>query len=149
MIGPLVGQRIAGMSSRAMNQAIGVAFILTAIFCLLIARATGLLVALLFVMGLDAGGSIQWVFSTSLLQIAVPDSYRGRVFALDMALLTLSMSVSTYLTGWGLDHGMSARLLTTVLGTVFLVPAMAWFAHLRWSPTEQGQRARPAEGPPG
>jgi MFS family permease len=142
MIGPLVAQAIAGMSPRAMNRAIGVGFFITAGFCLLMAHAQALLIALLFVMGVDGGGSIQWVFSTSLLQITVPDRYRGRVFALDMALLTLAMPLSTYLTGWGLDHGMNVRSLTTVLGAVFLVPGVAWLTHLRWSSGDQPSEQR-------
>jgi predicted MFS family arabinose efflux permease len=133
VIGPMIAQAVVGMSSRAMRHAIGISFFISAVFYLLIAHAQSLWVALLLVVGAHAGGSIQWTFSTALLQITVPDMYRGRVFALDMALLTLSMSLSTYMTGWGLDRaGMNVRAMTTVLGAVFIAPGIAWFIHLRW-----------------
>ena len=38
------------------------------------------------------GGSILWVFSTVLLQMEVPDRFRGRVFAAELALVTLMSS---------------------------------------------------------
>ena len=133
MIGPIIAQRAGGGSAASMRRAIGVAFFLTSAFYLAIAHAPGLAIACLFVTGAHAGGSIQWVFSTTLLQIAVPDRYRGRVFALDMAFLTLTMSLSTYLTGWALDHArLDVRTITSILGVVFLAPGIGWFAHLRF-----------------
>jgi MFS family permease len=130
-IGPLLARPLAGDSSRSMKRAIGVAFFVSAIFYLLLARASGLAAALVFVIGAHAGGSVQWTFSTSLLQLTVPDRFRGRVFALDMALLTLTMSLSTYLTGWGLDHaGLSERALAAILGAVFILPGLAWIVYL-------------------
>jgi predicted MFS family arabinose efflux permease len=133
-IGPLLARPIAGDSSMSMKRAIGVAFFVTAIFYLLLAQASGLAAALLFVVGAHAGGSVQWTFSTSLLQLTVPDRFRGRVFALDMALLTLTMSVSTYLTGWGLDRaGLSERALAAILGMIFVVPGLAWILYLALS----------------
>ena len=45
------------------------------------------------------GGSILWVFSTVLLQMEVPDRFRGRVFAAELALVTLITSLSSYWTG--------------------------------------------------
>ena len=104
---------------RTMRRAITVAFFLSAGFYLLFAHSPSLVVALICVLGAHSGGSIQWVFSTTLLQIAVPDRFLGRVFALEMALLTLTMSVSTYVTGWGVDYpGLGARSMATALGII-------------------------------
>ena len=50
------------------------------------------------------GGSILWVFSTVLLQLEVPDRFRGRVFAAELALVTLMSSISSYWTGYELDR---------------------------------------------
>jgi hypothetical protein len=76
------------------------------------------------------GGSIQWVFSTTLLQQIVPDQFRGRVFAAEMALLTLILSLSTYFTGLGLDRGVDPRLLTIRLALIFLLPGTFWIIYL-------------------
>jgi hypothetical protein len=112
-----------------MRAAISVAFFLSAAFYLLFANAQALSLALVFVIGAHAGGSIQWVFSTTLLQMTVPDGFRGRVFALELALTTLSMSLSTYLTGLGLDRaGLSERTLAVCLGVTFMLPGLAWVA---------------------
>lgn len=75
-----------------------------------------------------------WVFSTVLLQMEVPDQFRGRVFAAELAFVTLVTSLSSYLTAYGLDHaGWSPRLLSFTLGAMFCVPAVVWLLILsRW-----------------
>ncbi|HKV39754.1 MAG TPA: MFS transporter [Blastocatellia bacterium] len=131
MIGPFIAQVFARGSTTSMRTAIAVAYFETALFYLLFGHAPGLAFAAAFAVGAHAGGSIQWVYSTTLLQIVVPDRFRGRVFALDMACLTLTMSLSTYFTGWGLDHaGIPVRTLATVLGLVFIIPGLAWTYHV-------------------
>jgi MFS family permease len=135
--GALIGPVIAGMISsgvpRTMRRAITIAFFVSATFYLFYAQSPSLVVALICVLGAHSGGSIQWVFSTTLLQMTVPDRFLGRVFALEMALLTLTMSVSTYVTGWGVDHpGLGARRMATVLGMAFAVPGVVWLMLQKW-----------------
>ena len=149
-LGALVGPMIAGVitsgSPRTMRQAITVAFFVSAAFYLLFAHSPVLAVALICVLGAHSGGSIQWVFSTTLLQMSVPDRFLGRVFALEMALLTLTMSVSTYVTGWGVDYpGLGARRMATVLGLAFAVPGIGWLLLQRWLDRgDEKARAHPA-----
>lgn len=45
------------------------------------------------------GGGAQWALSTYGLQSAVPDYIRGRVFAADFALVTVTMSLSLMISG--------------------------------------------------
>ncbi|MGA9772178.1 MAG: MFS transporter [Blastocatellia bacterium] len=133
LIGPIIARWITSDSPRTLRRAITVAFFVAGLFYLLFAGAPGLIFALIFIIGAHAGGSIQWVFSTTLLQLAVPNRFLGRVFALEMALLTLSMSVSTYLTGWGIDHaGLSPRQMALALGVAFMIPGVLWFMLQRW-----------------
>lgn len=128
LIGPMIARAITGVSVRTMRQAIAVAFVVSTIFYLLFAWSPSIWAASIFVIGAHAGGSIQWVFSTVLLQMTVPDKFLGRVFALELALLTLTMSISTYLTGWGIDYGeLSPRQMAAILGFAFLVPGILWF----------------------
>jgi hypothetical protein len=88
----------------------------------------------LVVLGLaHMGGSILWVFSTVLLQRSVEDSFRGRVFAAELALLTLTMAASNYATGELLDSfGTRPRLVTIGIGVFFFLPGLAWFLTQRW-----------------
>ncbi|HJQ71488.1 MAG TPA: MFS transporter, partial [Blastocatellia bacterium] len=127
LIGPMVAGALAGRQPRRMRRVIGVAFFITATFYLLFAYAPTLIFAALFAVGAHAGGSIQWVYSTALLQMSVPDRFLGRVFALELAMVTLTMSLSTYFTGWGIDHGgFSPRQMATILGLAFLAPGTLW-----------------------
>jgi predicted MFS family arabinose efflux permease len=133
LIGPMIAGVITSGAPRTMRQSISIAFFVSCAFYLLLAHSTVLVVALLCVLGAHSGGSIQWVFSTTLLQMTVPDKFLGRVFALEMALLTLTMSVSTYVTGLGVDHpGLGARRMATVLGVAFAVPGVVWLMLQRW-----------------
>ncbi|HJQ23357.1 MAG TPA: MFS transporter [Blastocatellia bacterium] len=133
LIGPMIATWITNDSPRTMRRTISVAFFVSAIFYLLFSVSPSLGFALLFVVGAHSGGSVQWVFSTTLLQLAVPNRFLGRVFALEMGFLTLAMSLSTYASGWGLDHaGLSARQMAALLGIAFLLPGLAWLALQRW-----------------
>jgi hypothetical protein len=144
LIGPLIAGAITSGAPRTMRQTITVAFFVSAAFYLLFAHSPVLAVALICVLGAHSGGSIQWVFSTTLLQMTVPDRFLGRVFALEMALLTLTMSVSTYVTGWGVDYpGLGARRMATVLGLAFAVPGVAWLLLQRWLDRSDSSRLQP------
>jgi len=133
LIGPMIAGVITSGAPRTMRKSISIAFFVSCAFYLLLAHSPVLAVALLCVLGAHSGGSIQWVFSTTLVQMTVPDRFLGRVFALEMALLTLTMSVSTYVTGLGVDYpGLGARRMATVLGFAFAVPGVAWLMLQRW-----------------
>ena len=87
--------------------------------------------------------NVLWVFSSTLLQLSVPDTYRGRVFATDFALLTIVMALSTFVTGWALDHiGLSPRTVTLGLGGLLCVPGFLWML----PSARREARALPDEG---
>jgi len=155
-VGPIVARRIAGESRTRMQASIGISFLIGGLFYIAFGSAGNFLFALL-VLGLaHTGGSILWVFSTVLLQRGVEDSFRGRVFAAELALLTLTMAASNYLTGEMLDRfGWSPRVVTIGIGTFFLIPGILWFTTRRWwdRPTEErierivsGERVLETEG---
>jgi MFS family permease len=132
-IGPIVARRMAGEGRARMQTSIGIAFLIGGSFYIAFGTAGSFLIALL-VLGLaHTGGSILWVFSTVLLQRDVEDGFRGRVFAAELALLTLTMATSNYFTGEMLDRfGWSPRIVTVGMGTFFLLPGLLWFATQRW-----------------
>jgi predicted MFS family arabinose efflux permease len=139
LIGPIIARWISSGSPRKMRRAINIAFFVSSLFYFMFAWAPALPLALIFVVGAHSGGAIQWVFSTTLLQMAVPNRFLGRVFALEMALLTLAMSVSTYLTGWGIDHaGVSARQMAMLLAGAFMIPGFVWLLLQRWLDNNEG-----------
>ena len=130
-IGPILAWHYFGETRKDMYRSISLSFFVSSGAYILFSRAPTLLWALPFVLLGHIGGSIQWVFSTTLLQQVVPDQFRGRVFAAEMALLTLVLSLSTYFTGLGLDHGVNPRLLALRLALIFLVPGTFWVIYLR------------------
>jgi hypothetical protein len=82
-----------------------------------------------------AGGSTVWVFSTTLLQLHSEDRFRGRVFAADLGLGSLTFAVTAYLAGVFLDFGFSARTVAVGTGLVMLIPAALFaYATRKWTP---------------
>jgi hypothetical protein len=71
------------------------------------------------------GGSIQWVFSTTLLQMSVPNRLLGRIFAAELALLTLTSAISNYSVGLAADAGWSPRTLALLVAAAFILPGAA------------------------
>ena len=132
-VGPIVARRIAGEGKKRMENSIGIAFLIGGAFYIAFGASTSFILAL-FVLGIaHTGGSILWVFSTVLLQRTVVDSFRGRVFAAELALLTLTMAASNYVTGELLDRfRISPRIVTMGIGTFFLLPGIIWFLTERW-----------------
>jgi MFS family permease len=132
-VGPIVARRIAGEGKRRMQASIGVSFLIGGLFYIAFGSTSSFVLALI-VLGLaHTGGSILWVFSTVLLQRDVEDSFRGRVFAAELALLTLTMAASNYVTGEMLDRfGLSPRRVIIALGVWFMIPGLIWFATERW-----------------
>ncbi|HJX90219.1 MAG TPA: MFS transporter [Pyrinomonadaceae bacterium] len=132
-VGPIVARRIAGEGTKRLQVSIGIAFLIGGIFYFAFGASTSFIVALLVLGIAHTGGSILWVFSTVLLQRSVEDNFRGRVFAAELALLTLTMAASNYVTGELLDRfGVSPRIVTMGIGVFFLLPGIAWFATRRW-----------------
>jgi MFS family permease len=82
-----------------------------------------LVLALVFVAHF-AGGS-NWVMSNYALQGEVPDRLRGRVFATDMMLATLAVSVSQLVVASMVDH-VDERVVLVGCGLVTLVYAVGW-----------------------
>src|ERR1051326_5343755 len=132
-VGPIVARRWAGETRRQMQTAIGIAFLIGGAFYIAFASSRSFVLALLFLLTAHTGGSILWVFSTVLLQREVEDKFRGRVFAAELALLTLTMAASNYLVGELMDRfGFAPRVVTVGVGTFFLLPGLIWFITARW-----------------
>ena len=71
------------------------------------------------------GAGAQWQACTYGLQSVVPDHLRGRIFAADYGLLTLSLSISSMGAGFLADH-YGVRQATLCLGLLSLAWALAW-----------------------
>nr|MBF0223426.1 MFS transporter [Desulfobulbaceae bacterium] len=130
-IGPILAWRILGEESPAMMKGIAASFFVSAGAYLVFSQTPNLWLAAPFVLLGHIGGATQWVFSTSLMHRIVEDAYRGRVFAAEMALVTLVLSISTYCTGLALDLGVNPRHVVVVLAGMFVIPGCFWTIYLR------------------
>jgi hypothetical protein len=133
-VGPIALRWILGQTPRALRRTIAPAYFMVGFFYLALAGAPNLPLAALCVLLAHFGGAVLWVFSTVLLQMEVPDRFRGRVFAAELALVTLTSSISSYWTGYELDHGgWSPQMMAFALGIMFVIPGVLWlFIESRW-----------------
>jgi hypothetical protein len=79
----------------------------------------------IFVLLGHLGGGVQWTLSTYALQLIVPDRIRGRIFAFDEALISLTLAGSATLAGWIADS-VDARIVMLGLAMVALAYAAVW-----------------------
>ena len=130
-VGPIVAWRLFGEGINPMRRAIGAAFFISSVSYLLFSQSPNIILAAVCVFFGHIGGAIQWVFSTTLLHRRVEDRFRGRVFAAEMALLTLVLSMSTWCTGQALDMGINPRTIVMALAVLFLLPGTGWLVYLK------------------
>lgn len=107
-LGPLVVRRWLGDRQKAVLWGITGGFALLTLGIYWIAVAGTLPAAAAASLLRALGGGLVWVFSGALLQMAVVDQFRGRVFAFEFAAFTLTQSIAILWAGlaqdqWGLD----------------------------------------------
>lgn len=130
-LGPLVARRLTGDSVAAMQWAILWTYVAMAVGYFTMGWAVSLAILLVATFIRTVGTGINWVYSSSLLQITVPGHYLGRVFAFDLAMMTLASSTSTLWIGWAKDTlGWSPHQLAVSLGIVPLVMLAGWLYFL-------------------
>jgi MFS family permease len=128
LVGPLIGSRWAGRSDHRLHARILVGYLVIATGYVSLGISRTVWLAAGCAMLAHAGGSIVWVFSTTLLQLHTEDRFRGRVFAADLGLGSLTFAVTAYLCGLVMDWGVSARAVASWTGLLMLIPAglFAW-----------------------
>lgn len=140
LIGPFLGRWLAGPQDRRLFGAIGVALAVFGLGYATLGVMPSLFAAAVAVGIAHLGGGAQWTLSSYGLQRLVPDRIRGRIFAFDFTLITLSLTVSALVTAWAADR-FGARPTVAVLGGV----AVLWAAIWTWLTTDV-RRATMLEG---
>jgi predicted MFS family arabinose efflux permease len=127
LIGPFIGHRLAGPDHRRLLAVIAVALAVFGAGYAAVGAAPTLALAVVAVMIAHLGGGAQWVLSSFGLQRIVPDRIRGRVFAFDFALITLTFSISA-VGATILADAIGAGPATQIVGAIaFLWSATWWF----------------------
>jgi MFS family permease len=130
LVGPFLARWFAGPDDRRLYSAIGLSLATFGLFYAAFSVTPTLLLAAVAVLGAHLGGGSQWMLSTYGLQRIVPDRIRGRVFAFDLAFITVTITTSSLLTGWGADH-FGPRATALGLSVVALAWAAAWWMATR------------------
>jgi hypothetical protein len=129
-LGPVIGRRIAGSELGRMYWALAAGYLVGGVFFVALGHSWSLASAGAALFAARMGGSLLWVFSTVLLQRTAEDRFRGRVFAAEGALVTLTMAGSGFAVGAIVDHGVSAFTVARALGFISLATGAGWIAGL-------------------
>ena len=145
-IGPLLAGKWAGTSQRRMRIGILFGFLFAGVGYLSLGSAANVWAACAALIVAHGGGSMLWVFSSTLLQLQTEDRFRGRVFSAEFAFAVLTMSASSYTAGALIDRGLTARFVAGCAGLVMLIPALLWAHALRvWPAVEPELASKTAE----
>jgi predicted MFS family arabinose efflux permease len=98
-IGPVLAHRLISRGLGPVMTACGVSALVNGVAYLLVPWSPALLVASALVFVAHLGSGTQWTLSTYGLQATTRDDMRGRIFATDFALVTLTISISTVVAG--------------------------------------------------
>jgi len=131
LLGPLLTASWAGQQIRKLEIAILWGYLAAATGYGLLGFASHLWQASLCVMLAHFGGGVNWVFSTTLLQLQTEDKFRGRVFAADLGLCMFTIAAGAYLAGKFVDMGFGARHVASAAGICMLIPAALWGMAIR------------------
>jgi hypothetical protein len=76
-------------------------------------------------------GSIVWVFSTALIHLKADRQFLGRIFGIEMALLTLIMGISNGMVGVAFDSlEMSVQSIVLWMSRLYIIPGILWVLFL-------------------
>ena len=95
VIGPAFAYRLTTRGLGPVMTACGLSAIVNGVAYLMVPWSPGLAIATTLVFIAHLGSGTQWTLSTYGLQATTHDEIRGRIFATDFALVTLTISVST------------------------------------------------------
>ena len=128
ILGPLLTNRISDDSVRVLRRLIALGFAAIALGWLLWGLAASLEILVVAVIVRAMGGSINWTYSSVLLQQQVQDEYLGRMFSLDFAGFELAQTISILGVGFAIDllgdGGM--RQIVFASACIALLPILLW-----------------------
>ncbi|HVE75493.1 MAG TPA: MFS transporter [Actinomycetota bacterium] len=130
ILGPPIAARFATQSTSRLFLTIAGSMALYGLGYSMLPFMPGLLLAGLVVVIAHLGGGTQWVMSSYGLQRFTPDNIRGRILSLDLALVSLTVALSSLAAG-KLTELIDPGKAISVFAGVAVIYAVAWFLGTR------------------
>jgi MFS family permease len=125
LLGPYLIRPYVGRDVVKMRRVILVSFLLSGLGYLAFSNAATFVLGALFVMLAHMGTGILWTLSSTMLQFLTPDRMRGRIFAIDFGINTVTTALSTFLVGLLLERW-APQIVAMAMAVVFIVYALLW-----------------------
>jgi MFS family permease len=134
VLGPVLINRLNDGRVRRMRSLIIVGYGFIALGWFALAGAPALVLAMLAITVRAMGGSINWTYSSVIIQKTVANDYLGRMFSLDQAAFQAMTVVSIIVTGLALQAlgDEAVREIVAFTGVLALLPLMGWAVTVRW-----------------
>jgi MFS family permease len=116
LLGPFLAIRYVRDSDRRLLIALAASIGTYGLCYLVLAAAPNLAVAAAIAVVAHLGGGAQWVLSSYGLQRMVPDHVRGRILALDLGLVSLTIALSSLAAGRLADLGQPRTIMAGLAG---------------------------------
>jgi len=130
-VGPILIRKWFGESPKVLQGAILSAFFLGSLALLAFSFSKNLWTASLCIGLSGMFGSIVWVFSTALIHLEADKQFLGRIFGIEMALLTLIMGISNGVVGVAVDSlQMNIQSVILWMGGLYMIPGILWIIFL-------------------
>ncbi|MCB9456751.1 MAG: MFS transporter [Anaerolineaceae bacterium] len=128
VIGPLALNHFNDGSVRVMRRLIIIGYAWITLAWLVFGGASSLALVSLALVVRAMGGSVNWTYSSVIIQKSVADEYLGRMFSLDMIGFQLASAASILITGQLVDSlGVeNVRVIVLGMGALSLVPLVLW-----------------------
>ena len=128
ILGPLIANRFSDNSAAMLRRLIIIGFAAIAFSWLLWGLAPSLELLVAAVIMRSMGGSVNWTYSSVIIQQVVPDEYLGRMFSLDFAGFEMIQSIGAVAVGLLIDAVGTGKMQVIVFGFALLalIPLLIW-----------------------
>lgn len=133
-IGPLMGAPLATMALPKLRWGIALGFAIACVGYFGLGLAPGLLLAAIAVVIGHSGTSMNYVFSSTLVQTLSQDRFRGRVTSAEFALMMTTISLSSFFAGEAIDAGIGPQRVAMYVAALTMLPVALWlYTTRKWS----------------
>ena len=128
ILGPLIANQFSDDSAATLRRLIIIGFAAIAFSWLLWGLAPSLELLAAAVIMRSMGGSVNWTYSSVIIQQVVPDEYLGRMFSLDFAGFEMIQSIGAVVVGLLIDAVGTGKMQVIVFGFALLalIPLLIW-----------------------